>query len=214
MRGTQCNAMQHEKGNVMSERTLNDIMQFDHVIRVKNSVITEDNFPIPVFAPELMIGTDADGQILSEHERHMIQDAKRYGWDVQTGWSGQYSYSGPIMHTSEYIGGALADHIRETDGYWVVVAAECWPVNGGDETEPAGWLLLHRELNTAHVVLTTGGWPDNSKTVTHRIKDGLLTYSGPNKTGCGIVGHFSVHHRTGDNGPMIDVTCKRGGCKE
>lgn len=193
----------------MRERTLNDIMQPDHVIRVKGGVITESGFPASVHAPELMIGTDADGSILAEHERHLIQDAKRYGWDVQTGWSGQYSYSGPIMHSSEYIGGALADHIRETDGYWVAVVAECFDI----PDNPAGWLLLHRELNTAFYVLTTGGWPDNGA-ITHRIKDGQLKYDGPNKTGCGIVGHFSVHSKTGDNGQLIDITCKRGGCQE
>lgn len=199
-------------------RTLNDIMQFDHVIRVKNGEITETDFPISIHAPELMIGTDADGQILAQHERTMIHDALRLGWTVQTGWSGQYSYSGPIMHPSEFIGGALADHIRETDGYWVAVSADMWPLkddDGNDITDsPAGWLLLHRELNTAFYVLTTGAWPDKPGTVTHRIKDGQLKYDGPNKTGCGIVGHFSVHHKTGDNGQLIDVTCKRGGCHE
>lgn len=202
----------------MRERTLNDIMQPDHVIRVKGGVITESGFPASVHAPELMIGTDADGSILAEHERHLIQDAKRYGWDVQTGWSGQYSYSGPIMHSSEFIGGALADHIRETDGYWVVVVAECHELrdeNGDDITDnPAGWLLLHRELNTADVVLTSGGWPDTPGTITHRVKDGCVTYSGPNTSGCGIKAPFAVHHRSGDSGPMMDITCKRKGCQE
>ena len=198
-------------------RTLNDIMQFDHVIRVKNGVITESDFPTSVHAPELMIGTDSEGQILAEHERHLIEDAKRAGWDVQTGWSGQHNYSGPIMHNSEYIGGALADHIMSTDGYWVAVSAECHELyddNGNELTDnPAGWLLLHRELNTAFYVLTTGGWPDNGA-ITHRIKDGLLKYDGPNKTGCGIVGHFSIHHHTGAYGSLMDITCKRGGCQE
>lgn len=198
----------------MRKRALSDIMDCGSVIRIKGGEITQstDNvWPGPVYAPELMIGTDADGQILVEHERHLIQDALREGWTVQTGWSRQYNYSGPIMHPSEYIGGALEEHIRETDGYWTWVAAECWPVDGSDETECAGWLLLHRELNQARDVLTSGGWPD-SGAITHRVKG--LTYCGPNTTGCGIKAPFAIHHRSGDNGTFIEITCKRKGCQE
>lgn len=192
----------------MSERTLNDIMQFDHVIKVRNGEITDAS---GVHAPEVLFGSE-DGQILTMHERHVREELERSGWTLETGWSGQYSYSGPIMHQSEYIGGALADHIRETDGFWVAVSAEMWPYeDDNDSPDPAGWLLLHRDLNTVEYVLTTGGWPD-SGAIAHRIKGSAgPTYSGPNKTGCGITGTFSIHSR--DAGWMT-VTCKRKGCMQ
>ena len=73
------------------------------------------------------------------------------------------------MHTSEFIGGALAEHIISTPGYWVACAvdvdSEVCP-NGSptcklsdpcvictDETgeqrerEAAGWVILHREAS-------------------------------------------------------------------
>lgn len=197
-------------------RSLNDIMGIDHVIRVKGGEITESDsgvWPSIVCAPEVRIGTDADGQILDVHERIMCEDLRRLGWDVETGWSGQYCYSGPIMHASEYVGGALADHIRETDGYWVAVVAEVYPYDE-DDPEPAGWVLLHRELNTAHYVLTAGGWPDTGA-ITHRTADGQPHYMGPlqGRTACGM-SLSSVHHRSGDTGTMIKITCKRKGCQE
>lgn len=202
---------------MITAEALNDLMQVDHVIKVKDGKVTDGIEWL--HAPELMIGTDSDGQILPEHERHMRDDLTLAGWDVQTGWSGQYSYSGPIMHASEYIGEALADHIRNTDGYWVVIAAECWPVVGsddsGNESVNAGWLLLHRELNSAHYVLTFGGWP-SSGAVAHRIKDNQApAYSGVNETACGAGSKSgnspAVHCRTGG---LIEITCKRGKCSE
>lgn len=198
-------------------RSLNDIMGIDHVIRVKGGEITESDsgvWPHDVYAPEVRIGTDADGQILAVHERIMREDLQRLGWDVENGWSAQWLYHGPIMHSSEYIGGALADYIRETDGYWVAVAAEVYPYDGEEDPEPAGWLLLHRELNTAQYVLTAGGWPD-SGAITHRLKTGTPYYTGTLQgyTACGMR-LSSVHHRSGDAGTLIDITCKRGGCHE
>lgn len=191
----------------MIKRPLDDIMQFDHVIMVRNGAITE---PTGIYAPEVLFGSE-DGQILAMHERHVREDLERIGWTVETGWSRQYSYSGPIMHPSEYIGGALADHIRETDGYWVAVSAEMWPYEEDDDSpEPAGWLLLHRDLNTVEYVLTTGGWPDNPKTVSHRIKgNGSPKHTGPNTTGCGMTKTFSINSRTAG---WMTVNCKRKGC--
>lgn len=191
----------------MSERKLNDIMQFDHVIRVKNGEITDAS---GVHAPEVLFGSE-DGQILAMHERHVQEDLTRIGWALEIGWSGQHNYSGPIMHPSEYIGGALADYIRETDGYWVAVSAEMWPYEeDNDSPEPAGWLLLHRDLNTVEYVLTTGGWPD-SGAIAHRPKNNKVKHTGPNTTGCGITATFSIHSR---NMGWMQVTCKRKGCMQ
>ena len=119
-------------------RELNDLMDFDHVIRVhKDGAITE---PRDVYAPELLMGVDADGQILNAHEAGYIADAKRQGWSLERGWTGQYSYSGVVMHPSEYVGKSMEDHIRETPGLWVVIVVQC------EDDYDAGWALAYQEV--------------------------------------------------------------------
>jgi hypothetical protein len=100
-------------------QALNDLMGFDHVIQVhEDGSITEPG----IHAPEL-----ADGHIY--HDK----------WSFFTGgYSGQYGYSGPIMHPSEYIGGRLEKDIRETPGYFVAL------VNSSpDDDEPDGWAVAY-----------------------------------------------------------------------
>ena len=63
-------------------------------------------------------------------------------WEALTGYTGQYSYSGAVMHPSEYLGGRLAQDILATPGTYVVVAVECYPTDGDPEPEPAGWAIL------------------------------------------------------------------------
>lgn len=49
------------------------------------------------------------------------------GWELLTGFTGQYGYSGPAMHSSEYIGGGLERHIRRTPGlYTVLYGDQAW----------------------------------------------------------------------------------------
>jgi hypothetical protein len=109
-------------------QTLNDLMQMDHVILVADDgAITE---PQDVYAPELNIGCNDDGQISADDDRVMVAEALDQGWTVLKGWSGQYCYSGPIMHASEYVGGALEQHIRETPGYWVATMPSLTNVDG------------------------------------------------------------------------------------
>jgi hypothetical protein len=121
-----------------TEKELSDAMEFDHPIRVHDdgSISDIENF----YAPDMH-----DGEIESNT-----------GWRLITGWSGQYSYSGPVMHNSEYIGGALAKHILSTPGIWVAVvctwlAGECSCYADGynscetDVTD--GWGLCFREYN-------------------------------------------------------------------
>ena len=126
----------------VNNRELDDIMSLDHVIRVEtDGTITE---PVPgVYAPELLMSTADDDchSILDDHEKAYIEDARRQGWEILDGFSGQDRYTGPIMHTSECIGGYLEDHIRSTPGLWVAVSVEI----DGDPEHPAGWAVLHRE---------------------------------------------------------------------
>jgi hypothetical protein len=120
--------------------TLNQIMEFDHVIRVGPDGTITGKVP-GVHAPELLMSTDDDGQILDEHERDYIGQAKRQGWELLSGWTGQSGYSGVVMHASEYVGGRLEDHIRETPGLYAVISVE----TDDDSEDAAGWAVAYRE---------------------------------------------------------------------
>jgi hypothetical protein len=123
---------------IMHTETLNDTMEFEHVIRVlSDGGITE---PIEPHAPDLdTYGDDAD----------LIASAKRQGWELLAGWTGQYGYAGPVMHASEYIGGALARWILSNPGLYVALVVESddtqYEPDAGAETEPAGWCVAYRE---------------------------------------------------------------------
>jgi hypothetical protein len=119
--------------------SLNDQMSFDHVVRVY-----PDGFVIEaegMYAPEFEIEVDKNGQIVVHGEREMRKQLRKQGWDVLTGFTGQYGYNGCIMHDSEYIGGGLEKHIRETPGYYVACAVRC------SDGEYAGWLVAYREAD-------------------------------------------------------------------
>lgn len=148
--------------------TLDSFMEPDHVIRVHDDGTVTHNVH-GVYAPEINMGTDDDGQILAEHDAALIADLKRAGWDTETGWTSQYgNHAGdPIMHTSEFIGGDLAEHVIATPGYWVVCAVDvdseecpngsptcklsdecviCTDGTGEDrERVLVGWVILHRD---------------------------------------------------------------------
>ena len=102
-------------------KPLNEIMEFDHVIRVHaDGSITE---PSDVWAPEL-------------HDSEL--DAGRMSWRLMNGYSGQHGYSGPMMHASEYIGGGMERDIRETPGLYVALVD--YP---SDDSEPDGWAVAY-----------------------------------------------------------------------
>lgn len=104
----------------MSEQTLSEMMDFDHVIEVHlDGTITE---PAGVYGPALF-----DDEIDSSE------------WTLLDGFSGQQGYSGPMMHASEYIGGGLERHIRATPGQYVAL------VNiPADDEEPTEWAVAFR----------------------------------------------------------------------
>jgi hypothetical protein len=135
---------------------LNDVMCFDHVIRV---------WP--------------DGSISEQGGKPYAPDVTNNGeyveppWSLMIGYSGQYRYSGPCMHASEYIGGSMADDILEQSGWYVALVAEadqcseagcehCDPydyaVSNGESKcpvdcdlcgsdEPAGWVVAYIEAD-------------------------------------------------------------------
>ena len=127
------------------KRELNDTMEFDHVVMVaEDGTITEPR-DIHVYA-DLNVAKDGTDEFdLSD------------GWELLKGFTGQYGYNGPVMHSSEYVGGGLERHIKETPGYYVslVVNASCdyggtteCNVDQGCDCEPAGWAIAYKPLET------------------------------------------------------------------
>jgi hypothetical protein len=141
---------------------LNALMEFDHVIQVHaDGTITE---PKDVWAPEVYVDTDGDGQILAEHDREMLAGLREHGWDLMNGYSSQSGYSGPIMHPSESIGGRMEQDIRATPGYYVAVTVE---VISDSEEEPAGWAVARGDV--VHIVSATAVHPDGDRSRTHHL---------------------------------------------
>jgi hypothetical protein len=122
----------------LTERDLNDVMEFDHVIRVRGDGTI--SVPEPhVYAPELHALSDAEGSHLPETDADLHRQAREQGWTLEAGWSGQHGYRGPCMHPSEYVGGALAEYIIAHPGLWVAVI-----VNEEDPDASDTWAILHR----------------------------------------------------------------------
>lgn len=99
-------------------RELNDVMEFDHVIESHgDGTVT---WRSDLHAPEVYDeNIEEDG-----HDRHGRRRWKFTGsdeWELLYNYTGQYSYNGPVMHPSEFIGGGIAHDIIETPGVYVVV---------------------------------------------------------------------------------------------
>lgn len=106
---------------LISMSTLNDVMEIDHVIQVhEDGTITDA--PADVWAPSLN-----DGEVDDDR------------WTLMKGYSGQYGYSGPIMHNSEYIGGRMEQDIRETPGFYVALVNTYL-----DDDVLEGWAVAYR----------------------------------------------------------------------
>lgn len=121
---------------------LDEVMEFDHVIKVGNDLSVRDTMyqKEPVWAPDVEHSNEHDaliyGQPYIEHPNE---------WTLLTGFTGQYGYNGPVMHPSEYVGGALAAHILSTPGYYAAVEVrnEDYEYPDGDAI---GWAVAYKEL--------------------------------------------------------------------
>ena len=111
--------------------TLNEIMEFDHVIRIdENGHVSHANRDdgLSVYAPSL-------------YDEELDDNS----WTLLDGYSGQCGYGGPIMHNSEYIGGGLERDILAKPGLYVVIAAYWSPENEDDDDDIEGWAVAYRE---------------------------------------------------------------------
>lgn len=135
----------------MAIHALNDLMEFDHVIRInEHGAAEEQPREAYVHAPEIYVECAEDdcGSITAEAEAEMIRRVEEQGWELMTGYTGQYSYHGPIMHASEYVGGQMEADIRSTPGLYVVVeptglyATE--EQQERNDSEPIGWVVARK----------------------------------------------------------------------
>lgn len=136
---------------------LNDLMQFGHVVYSDgNGNVTDEagtsHGPEYVYGPEVLYAdTDGDGNLVKyPGESDFHTDIGQYdGWTLLRGFTGQDSYNGALMHSSEYIGGGLERYIRENAGYYVAVMVDVMPDGDDAESEPDSWAVAYRE-NPSH----------------------------------------------------------------
>lgn len=130
----------------MMDKPLNEIMEFDHVVQVHADGTISDS---GIYAPELYMEVDSDGQSPHADDSDIIGQAKSAGWELLSGFTGQYGYNGPVLHPSEFIGGGLERHIRSHPGYYVALTVECYGPHVWD-TEPDGTVWCPKCGDTQH----------------------------------------------------------------
>lgn len=110
---------------------------FDHVWTVQDGHVVDAKGYAPTVAMfELEPDVWSDEEVESE------------GWEpVSAGFTGQYGYSGPVMHASETFGQGMAERLAElAEDYsaFATVAVECINLAGEREDTPAGWMVVGR----------------------------------------------------------------------
>lgn len=109
-------------------QALRDMESFDHPFRVTDAGTIVDDVR-NVWAPEVFDEEVSPANV----------------WEPITGYSGQDSYSGPVMHNSEYLGGGMLRDMLERPGVYVCVAcywADVAGITGEDDPTIEGWMLL------------------------------------------------------------------------
>ena len=139
--------MNNEK---VTAENLNSVMEFEHVIRVAaDGTVTDSPYSVGSRDAYFDLNVTADGV----DEFDMSE-----GWELLKGFTGQHGYNGPVMHSSEYIGGGMARDILETPGDYVAleVSGRCeydgstdCDVETGCDCEPAGWAVAFKPLEEA-----------------------------------------------------------------
>jgi hypothetical protein len=124
---------------------LNEVMEFDHVIEVKADGTVEDSSESPYLDLRYYLTDPETG--LWEPDFTLPE-----GWQLMTGYTGQYGYNGPVMHSSEFIGGRMARDILETPGLYValIVESDCGNTEehcteeDGCQCEADGWAVAFK----------------------------------------------------------------------
>lgn len=127
-------------------KSLNEIMEFDHVVEVHADGTVTHADVSPYMEVSMYLGDDGEW-----HDNFQLPE----GWALMTGYSGQYSYSGPVMHDSEFIGGGMERDILETPGLYVAMVVECdcgyteefCEPEVGCDCEPEGWVVAYKHAD-------------------------------------------------------------------
>lgn len=116
-----------ERRYVIDRTGLSAHMDFDRVIVVHDDGTVSDS---DRYAPEVYAEDDGTTFLSA-------------GWELLNGYSGQYGYSGPVMHSSEFIGGRMADDILSEPGEYValVVYGLGDQAEDSDDDAPHGWAV-------------------------------------------------------------------------
>lgn len=125
----------------MPYSALNDRMEMDHVIQVHEGGRFTDA-PDNVWGPEVSVETDAGGSFAFTRDERGVST-----WNVTVhgdGWTLLKGYAADdgseLLPSAQYIGGALAEAILETPGYYVATV-----VSDGSET-PDTWCVAFKEV--------------------------------------------------------------------
>lgn len=113
----------------------------DHVFTLAHTGANEWKIsePANVWAPEVFHSESEDVEIMSDD------------WEsVMHGRSGQDSYRGCVMHSSEFVGAGIGQHLmdlaEDEPQTFVVVEVSCHPEGEDEDPEPAGWTILRRKV--------------------------------------------------------------------
>lgn len=118
------------------DRPLNDIMEFDHVIRVhRDGQITSGEIGAPM-EPDVENGD--------------LANRESGEWSLMTGYTGQDRVRHqPVMHNSEFIGGRMEEDIRSTPGLYVALIMR-WDLDEDSDDEDRergyieeGWVVAY-----------------------------------------------------------------------
>jgi hypothetical protein len=129
--------------NKVTPENLNSVMEFGHMIRVNVDGTVIDSPDRPYMEVSTYKGDDGEW-----HDDFQLPE----GWKLMSGYTGQYSYNGPVMHPSEYIGGRMATDILETPGDYVALVQESdcggteenCDADSGCDCEPGGWVVAFK----------------------------------------------------------------------
>lgn len=116
---------------IATSQNLDDLVEFDSPFKIVDGRVAHAD---GVYAPEVTHDEEKD---------IIIWDDK---WSAFTGYTGQYSYNGAVMHSSEYLGGRLAEDALEmaaeepNTGFVIVEVVD---LEADDDDDPVGWALLY-----------------------------------------------------------------------
>jgi len=111
---------------------LNSVMEFDHPVRIgQDGQVSSAG----VYAPEVSWSSLDD-----DPDSAMVDYLASQGWSALSGYTGQYAYRGPVMHQSEYVGGALERDMMADPGVYAIVA-----VDDIEDGALVGWLVVRKD---------------------------------------------------------------------